>query len=560
MASLAFSESDLRRLFDVARHVNEETTFERLLPRILDSAIEAVAAQRGFLALLDGERPVLRVSRNLDREDLDRESMEISDHVLESVLRTGEAVVSTRAPADGRFSGYESVRTLGLEAVYCVPLRAGERTVGALYLDSRVASPVDLRRAPIILELLAEHASVALQKARDHEELQRRSEALAASLARIEEFNRHLEGRVASQAREIRTFEGVLAQEHAELAARFPLLLGDDPSLHEVRRAMDRAARVGYPVLILGESGTGKEVVARSIHASSARSRREMVRVNCSAFAPGLMDAQLFGHARGAFTGADRARRGFLEAAHHGTLFLDEFGDLPPDAQAKLLRVVECGEIHRVGEETPTPVDARLILATNRDLPRLVREGRFREDLYFRLDTITIRLPPVRERRRDIAGLARHFLCRAAREVGAAGEMTFDDAALAVLEAHDWPGNVREILSVVRRAALTASGPVVRAADLTFEGPAAEARPLPASRRADLPGDLLPRVRAALDRLAPTEVLTFRRYRALARVSRATAARDLADLVRRGMFEKSGRTASVVYRPRALPPASPSHA
>lgn len=549
--SQTYTVDDLKRLFAVARHVNEETVLERLFPRILDAAIEAVGAERGFLAVLEDGSPTLRVSRGFGGRELSEEDGEISRGVLQQVLDTGRPVHSTEAMNDTRFSGYGSVLALGIRSVYCLPLAPGGRLLGALYLDSRRHGADQLLSAAPVLELLAEHASVALEKARSHEELRRRGRELEISLERIEELNRRLEGRVRDQARQIERFEGVVAEEQESLAALFPLFVGSDPSLLEVRRTMERATRVDYPVLVLGESGTGKEVVARSVHAASGRRRREMISVNCSALSPSLMDSQLFGHARGAFTGADRTRRGFLEAAHNGTLFLDEFGDLPPEAQARLLRVVECGEIYRVGDETPTPVNVRLIMATNRNLPALIRDGRFREDLYFRLNTITIRLPPMRERRRDILTLANRFLAQASREVGAPGELTFSESALIRLEQHDWPGNVREILSVVRRAALGAAKPVVDATDLVFEsgGPTVVENPPEVSRRHDLPADLPRRVAGVLERLRPDEILTFRRYRALAGVARATAAADLADLVRRGVYRKTGRTASVLYHP-----------
>ncbi|HET6440690.1 MAG TPA: sigma-54 dependent transcriptional regulator [Anaeromyxobacter sp.] len=230
-----------------------------------------------------------------------------------------------------------------------------------------------------------------------------------------------------------------------------------EPMLQAFKTAA-RVAQSDATVLIEGESGTGKEQMARAIHAASKRAAGPFVAVDCGAIAEGVLESELFGHARGAFTGAQAARRGLFEEANHGTLFLDEMGDVGPALQARLLRALQEGEIRRVGANEPVPVDVRVLAATNKDLGKLVQEGKFREDLYYRINVVTLRLPPLRERREDIPLLAEHFAAKHGRPEGAA----ITAEARELLIAYDWPGNVRELENVVARAlALNHSGLVV---------------------------------------------------------------------------------------------------
>jgi two-component system response regulator HydG len=219
-------------------------------------------------------------------------------------------------------------------------------------------------------------------------------------------------------------------------------------------------------VLLTGESGTGKELVARAIHAGSRRSTRPFVPVNCAAITETLLESELFGHARGAFTGAVRARRGLFEEAGGGTLFIDEIGETSPGFQAKLLRALQEGEVRRVGESTAIQVDVRVIAATNQDLQRAIAEKRFREDLFYRLNVVPLRIPPLRERREDIPLLARHFLERLNRRGGENRRWTVE--ALARMLEHDWPGNVRELENVVEQAAALSAGREIQASDVSF--------------------------------------------------------------------------------------------
>jgi two-component system nitrogen regulation response regulator GlnG len=247
-----------------------------------------------------------------------------------------------------------------------------------------------------------------------------------------------------------------------------PEILGQAPAMQEVFRAIGRLSQSHATVLITGESGTGKELVARALHRHSPRGSRAFIAINTAAIPRDLLESELFGHERGAFTGAQTMRRGRFEQAEGGTLFLDEIGDMPSELQTRLLRVLSDGQFYRVGGHTPLAANVRVIAATHQDLDARVRQGLFREDLYHRLNVIRLRLPPLRERREDIALLTRHFLARSARELGVeAKRMT--ESAVQFLSAQDWPGNVRQLENICHWVTVMAPGQVVDMNDLPAE-------------------------------------------------------------------------------------------
>jgi transcriptional regulator with PAS, ATPase and Fis domain len=261
-------------------------------------------------------------------------------------------------------------------------------------------------------------------------------------------------------------------------------VVGESPAMRHVAELIKRFTRTDEQVLITGESGTGKELAARAIHAGSRRREGPFVAVNCAAIPSNLVASELFGYEKGAFTGANARTKGQIEHAHGGTLFLDEIGDMPVDLQGHLLRFLQDGQIVRVGGREAIKVDVRIVSATNVRLREAIAEGRFREDLYYRLNVLTLPLPPLRERLDDIEPLARHFLQTAARDFGRS-VTDFDADALAALRRHAWPGNVRELMSMVRRAVVIGDGDTVKLHDLMgiedMKRPALmlSARPLP---------------------------------------------------------------------------------
>jgi formate hydrogenlyase transcriptional activator len=270
--------------------------------------------------------------------------------------------------------------------------------------------------------------------------------------------------------------ENLSLQEELLRRQRFPEMIGDSPAISEVFEQIDVVAGTDASVLLIGETGTGKELIARALHERSERKHRMMVSVNCAALPSELIESELFGHEKGAFTGATTQRKGRFELADNGTIFLDEVGELTAQAQAKLLRILQQQSFERVGGSTTLHVNARVIAATNRDLAAMVKDGRFRDDLYYRLNVFPIRVPPLRERRSDIPLLARHFLHQISRKLNKPVQ-GIDKESLERLMGYSWPGNVRELQNAIERATILAQGPMLRITDPTFT----HSEPMPAT-------------------------------------------------------------------------------
>ncbi len=308
-----------------------------------------------------------------------------------------------------------------------------------------------------------------------------------------------------------------------------PEIVGAAPSMQEVFRAIGRLARSHITVLINGESGTGKELVARALHRHSPRRDRPFIALNMAAIPRDLLESELFGHERGSFTGAQNRRVGRFEQAHGGTLFLDEIGDMPPELQTRLLRVLAEGEFYRVGGVSPVQVDVRIIAATHQNLEELVRKGLFREDLFHRLNVIRIQIPSLRERKEDIPLLMRHFLAQAARELGVEPKMLTKDA-IEVLKRLDWPGNVRQLENTARWLTVMASGSEIGPSDLPPEAHADE-RPAAAADegwQAALSSWSRRRLSAGEERLLDTALPAFERIMILAALEQTGGRRQEA--------------------------------
>jgi DNA-binding NtrC family response regulator len=263
--------------------------------------------------------------------------------------------------------------------------------------------------------------------------------------------------------------ENRLLREQAQRRFGLEKLIGSGPAMQRVFETIQKVAETDLTVLVRGESGTGKELVAQALHARSPRKARPFVAVNCAAISRELVESELFGHEKGAFTGADARRQGRFEAADGGTVFLDEIGDMPAETQAKILRVLQERALTRVGGTKPIRVDVRVVAATHRDLEREVAAGRFREDLYYRLRVVEIELPPLRERREDVPALAQRFLAEVTERLGRPSRR-FSEGALAALVRHAWPGNVRELRNAVEQAVVLAPGAAIEDSDLNLGG------------------------------------------------------------------------------------------
>jgi transcriptional regulator with GAF, ATPase, and Fis domain len=419
-------EGRLGALYDMIRALNSENDPEALLETILDLALRAVSATRGMVFLREErEGPgqgsfAVHLTRNLENETLhDAESY--SRRIVESA-GGGRSILALDAGTDERFRDLASVSLYQIRSLMCVPLRSRGRVIGTVYLDSRTGGRLFTKDDLRFVEALADQAALAIENTRLRVRLERENRQLAAA---------------------------------AEARTSFAQLVGRSPGMRAIFSLIEKVAGTDLPVLIRGESGTGKELVARAVHANGPRRRRPFLGENCAAVPETLLESELFGHVRGAFTGADRPRPGLFEQADGGTLFLDEVGDMSPAMQVRLLRVVEEGSIRRVGGEKTVPVDVRLITATHRDLGAAIKSGQFRHDLLYRLQVLTIEIPPLRERPGDIPLLVAHVLERIAAERRRA-PWVVDDEAMALFERYRWPGNVRELQNALQRLSLLA--------------------------------------------------------------------------------------------------------
>jgi transcriptional regulator with GAF, ATPase, and Fis domain len=406
----------------------------------------------------------LNDARNLDREDVARASFKVSRGVLAKALAEGKAVVVRDAAEE--LSQHSSVAEQGLRSLVGVPVIVEGRTLGVLYLDNRHDSGLFGESDLPLLEAFAGQAGVALENARLRAEEQARARELAEARARVEKLNAQLEAALDKKSAELTSSRSELADARAALGQHgYDEIVGRSPAMREVFRLLERIRESEAPVLVTGESGTGKEVIAKALHRRSRRASGPFVSENCAAIPSTLFESVLFGHVKGAFTGATENAPGLFRLADGGTLFLDEVGELPRDAQAKLLRAIETGEVRAVGGSAPVTVDVRLIAATNRDLRAMVRDQTFREDLFYRLNVLRVVLPPLRVRQDDAALLLDKFLDREARESGRPAPKIGPEAR-RLLYDYPWPGNVRELENEVRR--LVAVGPsVVGPADLS---------------------------------------------------------------------------------------------
>jgi formate hydrogenlyase transcriptional activator len=346
----------------------------------------------------------------------------------------------------------ERARPYGVQSYCWLPLTTARRRLGALVFTSNQPSTYDAADVGF-LQQVANQVAVAVENALAFQEIEALKDKLAKENAYLEE--------------EIRT-------EH-----NFGEIVGDSAALRQVLREVETVAPTGSTVLIRGETGTGKELIARALHDLSPRQGRTFVKLNCAAIPTGLLESELFGHEKGAFTGAISRKVGRFELAHHGTLFLDEVGDIPLELQPKLLRVLQEQEFERLGSTKTIKVDVRLVAATNRDLAQIVADGAFRADLYYRLNVFPVALPPLRERPDDIPRLVRHFTQRFARRMGRRIE-TIPAAVMGALVRYPWPGNVRELQNVIERAVILSPGPSLQVPAGDLRPPAGQlARPAP---------------------------------------------------------------------------------
>jgi len=488
----------------ITRELARETELNPLLRLIVDSGIALVGAERGFLLLStngaatqaaradggehaatstaridahadrtgahgaradahverisdDVSKLNVRVARSFDRADIAVPHSRLSLGIAGRVLHGARPLLSVDAGRDDRFSGMASVEDLKLRSVMCLPIQIENRVEGVLYLDNRLQHNAFSQEDLELVELLANQAALAILNARRVAELREQNQRLDLSRREIERLNEQLGRKVRDRDTELAVVRAELGRERGRFD--YTALVGASDGMHKVFQQLDRIIESDLPVLITGESGTGKELIARAIHFNGARASKPFVTENCAALPDTLLESELFGHARGAFTGAHKQKKGLLEQADGGTLFLDEIGDMSAEMQKKLLRVIQEGEFRPVGSDQRIQINVRLLAASHHDLEELVRGGQFREDLYYRVNVLSVRLPPLRDRRDDIPLLSEHLLARAAREAGKPVPPLERDV-MAALVSHDWPGNVRELENEMRRLVVLAQDEV----------------------------------------------------------------------------------------------------
>ena len=414
----------------------------------LDAVQEIVGATSSWILLRQPGNDVLKteVFRGPGSDVYSNLELPSTSGIVGHVFSTREPIFVPDVRTERRWYDPERVRRSGLRSVLCLPLIYEDEPMGVLGIDSPIftaASPPDAAHLAR-MRALAAHTALGVKNAR----LYQNSEADRQRLRRLLDERRQLRNEVHHLRTEIR--QGAATG-----------IVGDSEALRQVLSQVALVAPADSTVLIIGETGTGKELIARSIHSQSRRAAKPFIAVNCAALPEHLVESELFGHEKGAFTGALSRKPGKFELAHGGTLFLDEIGDLPLDAQAKLLRVLQDREVHRVGAIRGVPVNVRVVAATNQDLLEHMQNGRFRADLYYRLSVFPIFLPPLRERREDVPMLVDHFV-RFFAERQHKRALRMSGAALERVMSYEWPGNVRELQNVIERAVILTTGGVIQ--------------------------------------------------------------------------------------------------
>jgi transcriptional regulator with GAF, ATPase, and Fis domain len=406
-----------KKIVDFSQKLMGSYELPTLLDQLLDVTIQVSNADKGFLVLMESGEPVVKVARNLRRETITDAVSQLSDSILARVVKTRKAVIISDALKDEEFKTSLSVVNLKLTSVMCVPLLERGNMLGVIYVGNDNVAQLFEEAHLEVLTIFASQASLLIRNALLVNELQLDKRSLEQQIERI----------------------------------RFGEILGSSPRMQEVFRKVQKVATTDISVLVTGETGTGKELIARELHNRSQRAKGPFVTINCGAIPENLLESELFGHVRGAFTGAVTTKMGRFQAADRGTLFLDEIGEMPLQLQVKILRALQERVVVKVGDANPESIDIRVIAATNRDLDVEIKAGRFREDLYYRLNVVHLPLPPLRDRGDDIVVLARYMVSRYAPEYG--GKVKgLTPNAIAAIKRHRWPGNIRELENRVKKA------------------------------------------------------------------------------------------------------------
>ena len=423
------------KLFEFSDRLMHVRDLTELLDALMDAVIEITNADKGFLILLEGETLDVKVARNLNRENIADAVSQLSDSIIAKVVRSRRPVIVSDAMSDDEFGSAKSVMHLKVWSVICVPLLDRGRLLGIIYVGNDSIRDLFADQTLRVLTVFSSQASLIV--------------ANALLLNELRHDNKRLNDRLEQY--------------------RFGEIVGTSQPMQQVFRKVEKIAPTDISVLITGETGTGKELIAREIHNRSPRTGKPFITINCGAIPENLLESELFGHIKGAFTGAVANKQGKFQAADGGTLFLDEIGEMPIELQVKLLRAIQEKVVYRVGDTRPETCDIRILAATNRDLEKEIANGRFREDLYYRLNVVNVELPPLRVRGDDVLVIARYLLSRYSREYDAKVKGFSPNAAVAIRK-HNWPGNIRELENRIKKAIVLCESTVIGPDDLGLTG------------------------------------------------------------------------------------------
>ncbi len=431
---------DLEIKYKISRLLHAELDHSKLLNLIIDKIMDILRAERGFIVKGDPDKFETMVARNITGEELAESEGTVSRTVVRKVLESGGPVFVSDAQDDSLLASSKSIVDLGLRSILCVPLVIGDKPYGAIYVENRSMASCFMDKDLELLQDLAELSASSIKNALN-----------------ILEISRGAEGRSATRIGED------LRREYD-----FSMIVGKSRKMVDVMELAARVAPTDATVMITGDSGTGKELIARAIYLNSNRKDMPFLTINCGALPTGLLESELFGHVKGSFTGAISNKMGRFEAAHGGTIFLDEVGEMSPELQVKLLRVLQFGEFEKVGSYQVQKVDVRILAATNKNLSSMVEQGKFREDLFYRFKIIEVHFPPLRERPDDIPLLVDHFVKIYSEKLGKPIEQ-IDPQFMRCLERYPFPGNIRELEGIVQRAIILTKENHISASDLPPE-------------------------------------------------------------------------------------------
>jgi transcriptional regulator with GAF, ATPase, and Fis domain len=420
-----------QKLYEFSEKLIHQRDLGELLDALMDSVVQITNADKGFLILLEGETLDVKVARNLKAENIADAVSQLSDSIIAKVVRTRKPLIVSDALHHDEFASSKSVIHLKVSSVICVPLLDRGRLIGLIYVGNDSIRDLFQDETLRVVTIFASQASLIV--------------ANALLMNELKVDNKRLHDRLEQY--------------------RFGDIVGTSPPMQQVFRKVEKIAATDISVLITGETGTGKELIAREIHTRSPRTGKPFVTINCGAIPENLLESELFGHVKGAFTGAVANKQGKFQAADGGTLFLDEIGEMPIELQVKLLRALQERVVFRVGDTRPENVDIRILAATNRELEKEIAAGRFREDLYYRLNVVNVELPPLRARGEDVLVIARYLLSRYSREYDAKVKGFSPNAAVAIRK-HNWPGNIREMENRIKKAIVLCESTVIGPDDL----------------------------------------------------------------------------------------------